>query len=103
MIDGESIVAKSDKWSNKLKYLELSLYGGSLLLAGEHLIHGEVTFVPPFLTALSSKEATLEMLMEMGTVGVPMLLAIVSIWLVAVFAVSAFRRKRNKKTILENK
>ncbi len=103
LIDGENIIAKPEKWSNRLKYLELSLYGGSLLLAGEHLIHGEVTVIPPFLTALSSKEATQEMFVEMGTVGVPMLLAIVLVWIVAVFAVSAFRRKRNKKAVLENK
>ncbi len=29
------------KWSTKLRYLELTLWSGSLLLAGEHLLHGE--------------------------------------------------------------
>ena len=39
------------KWSKKLAYLELTLFGGSALLAGEHILHGEVTPYPPFLTA----------------------------------------------------
>ena len=99
--NSENTIAKSDRWSNKLKYLELALYGGSLLLAGEHLIHGEVTFVPPFFTALTSAETTKEMLVEMGTVGVTMTLAIVLMWFIGVFAVKAYKRKHSKKALVK--
>ena len=60
-------------WSKKLAYLELTLWGGSFLLAIEHAIHGEEVFYPPFLTAVQEgQNAVLEMLKEMGTVGVAM-------------------------------
>ena len=39
------------KWSKKLAYLELMLWSGSFVLAGEHVLHGEVSPYPPFLTA----------------------------------------------------
>ena len=38
------------------------LFGGSFLLAAEHVYHGEVVFYPPFLTAMENSEATAEML-----------------------------------------
>ena len=34
--------------SKKLGYLELTLWGGSFLLAGEHAFHGEITYRFPF-------------------------------------------------------
>lgn len=76
---------KLDDWSTskKLGILELALFGGSFILAGEHLIHGEVSFKFPWLTAVSEgPEAVKEMLTEMGTVGVAMLLSIVGAWAV---------------------
>lgn len=67
--------------SKKLGILEIALVGGSFVLAGEHLLHGEVSFKFPFLTAVSEgPEAVREMLFEMGTVGVAMLVAIVGFW-----------------------
>jgi len=67
--------------SKKLGMLELGLWGGSFILAGEHVIHGEVTFTFPWLTAVSEgPDAVKEMLFEMGTVGVGMLAIIVGIW-----------------------
>jgi len=67
--------------SKKLGMLELALWGGSFILAGEHVIHGEVTFTFPWLTAVSEgPDAVKEMLFEMGTVGVGMLAIIVGIW-----------------------
>ena len=67
--------------SKKLGVLELALWGGSFILAGEHLIHGEISFKFPWLTAISEgAEATTEMLTEMATAGVGMLLIIVAGW-----------------------
>lgn len=68
------------KWSKKLGILNGMLWGGSFLLALEHIFHGEVAMYPPFLTAMEDAESTAEMLHEMGTVGVGMALAITAIW-----------------------
>ena len=65
--------------SKKLGVLELALWGGSFILAGEHVIHGEVTYKFPWLTKVADGE-TIEMLQEMGTVGVGMLFIIVAGW-----------------------
>lgn len=64
----------------KLGWLQKLGFGGSALLAIEHIYHGEITFVPPFLTAMNSPETTGEMLHEMGTVGVSMAALITVVW-----------------------
>lgn len=58
----------------KFRILEKMLYGGSFLLAVEHLYHGEISLVPPFLTAMKNPAEIPEMLREMTTVGVGMAL-----------------------------
>ena len=86
------------KWSKKLSYLELALWSGSFILAGEHLLHGEVSFVPPFITAASEgPEAVREMLTEMGTVGVTMFALVVAAWAIGVFIVDFFKYKKHKE------
>ncbi len=67
-------------WSRKLKWLSHMLWGGVILLAFEHVWHGEVAAWPPFLTAMSDAGATAEMLHEMATVGVCMALLITAVW-----------------------
>ena len=67
-------------WSRKLKWLSHMLWGGVILLAFEHVWHGEVVAWPPFLTAMSDPGATSEMLHEMATVGVCMALLITAVW-----------------------
>ena len=93
------------KWSTKLAYLELTLWSGAFLLAGEHVLHGEVTPYPPFLTAMSSPEETTTMLKEMGTVGVAMLGILVAAWAVGVFIVDLlkYKKRKAKKDIVEAK
>ena len=85
------------KWSKKLAYLELALFGGSFVLAGEHMIHHEVVPFPPFLTAMSSAEDTAEMLHEMGTTGVLMFGLLVAAWAVGVFLVDFIKYRKHKK------
>ena len=69
------------KTSKKLGILEVALFGGSFILAGEHILHGEVTFTFPFLTAIKEgQDAIRTMFMEMGTVGVGMTAIIVAAW-----------------------
>lgn len=59
-------------FSRKLKTLSNFLWGGSALLAFEHIWHGEITPFFPFLTAAGSSADLSEMLHEMSTVGVGM-------------------------------
>lgn len=80
--EGKDVSEKiNTRFSTKLGWLNKMLWGGSALLCIEHIWHGEVTFIPPFLTALESAEDTSVMLQEMGTVGVSMALLITAVWL----------------------
>ena len=91
---------KEIKWSKKLGYLELALFSGAFVLAGEHVLHGEVTPFPPFLTAAGEgPEAVKEMLTEMGTVGVAMLAFTVLAWGIGVLIADylKFRKHKEKK------
>jgi len=73
--------AKHNPFVAKLPWLEKTMFGGSLILALEHVYHGEVVFRPPFLTAISEgPEAVSEMLHEMATRGVAMALLVVAVW-----------------------
>ena len=85
------------KWSQKLSYLELTLFSGSFVLAIEHIIHGEVVPFPPFLTAMMSKADTVEMLQEMGTIGVAMLGILVGAWAIGVFVADFLKFKKSKQ------
>ena len=86
----------SVKWSTKLAYLEFALWAGSFILAGEHVIHGEIHPYPPFFTAVEEgPEATMEMLHEIGTVGVCMMLAIVMVWGLGVFLYDLMKYKKH--------
>lgn len=68
----------------KSKWLSNLLWGGSTLLAFEHVWHGEIVPWFPFLTAAYSAEGTAEMLREMATVGVTMAAVISLVWVVMV-------------------
>lgn len=67
-------------FSTKLGWLTKLLSGGAVLLAFEHVWHGEVTPWFPFLTAAASKADTVEMLHEMSTTGVGMAVAVTLAW-----------------------
>ena len=89
------------KWSQKLAYLELTLFSGSFLLAIEHILHGEVVPFPPFLTAANNPADTAEMLTEMGTVGVAMLAILLVAWGIGVLIADYFKFKKRKKGLKE--
>ena len=67
-------------FSHKLKWLNNLLWGGSALLAFEHIWHGEVVPWFPFLTAASNPADAAEMLHEMSTVGVTMAVLVTAVW-----------------------
>lgn len=83
-------------FSQKLKWLNTMLWGGSALLAFEHLWHGEIVPWFPFLTAASDPASAMEMLQEMGTVGVSMALLVTAAWGIMVGAASAIEKKAQK-------
>ena len=68
------------KFSEKLGVLNWLLWGGSGLLAFEHIWHGEITPFFPFLTAASDPEQTAEMLREMAVSGTSMALLVTAVW-----------------------
>ena len=84
-------------FSRKLKWLNNLLWGGSALLAFEHVWHGEVVPWFPFLTAASDPADAAEMLHEMSTVGVSMAILVTLVWL-GMLGVSAIIEKRAMKT-----
>ena len=67
------------KFSTKLGWLNKLLWGGSALLAFEHIWHGEVVPFFPFLTAVKNGE-TADMLAEMGSAGVTMAVLVTAVW-----------------------
>ncbi|MBQ3801455.1 MAG: hypothetical protein II837_14305 [Treponema sp.] len=69
-----------ESFREKLRVLEKMLYGGSFLLAIEHIYHGEVVLYPPFLTAMRDPAEIPVMLHEMATAGTGMALLVTAAW-----------------------
>ena len=82
-------------FSTKIGWLNKMLWGGSALLAFEHVWHGEVVPFFPFLTAVENGEAA-EMLHEMATAGVSMALLVTVVWGIMVGVVSIFEKHADK-------
>ena len=76
--------------SRKLKWLSNLLYGGSALLAFEHIWHGEIVPFFPFLTADMA-----EVLREMATTGTAMSVLVTAVW-AGIVAVTASMAKREE-------
>ena len=96
VLDGTPETAYKVPFSRKLKWLTNLLWGGSALLAFEHVWHGEVVPWFPFLTAAADPADAAEMLHEMATVGVSMAALVTLVWL-AMLGVSAIIEKRALK------
>ena len=89
-------------FSSKLKNLNGLLWGGSALLAFEHVWHGEVQPFFPFLTAAESADTLAEMFHEMGTVGVGMAAAVTIAWGV-VTGISMYKERQKAEGKVSNK
>ncbi|MGN0710672.1 MAG: hypothetical protein ACI4LO_02840 [Anaerovoracaceae bacterium] len=99
--DNQLSLITKEHFSCKLKRLNGLLWGGSALLAFEHLWHGEIQPFFPFLTAVGDSAATAEMLHEMATTGTAMALAVTGIWGVVTFILDRLAKKEisvQKKT-----
>lgn len=95
-MDGNTETVSRIPFSRKLKWLNGLLWGGSALLAFEHVWHGEVVPWFPFLTAAADPADAAEMLHEMSTVGVSMAVLVTLVWL-GMLGVSALIEKRALK------
>ena len=93
---------KKVPFSHKLSWLNTMLWGGSALLAFEHVWHGEVVPWFPFLTAMSTPESASEMFHEMATNGVFMALLVTAVWSVMVGVSSVLEKKTEGETSGEN-
>ena len=98
-LDGaEPVEAEKIPFSRKLGWLNKLLWGGSALLAFEHVWHGEVVPYFPFLTAASNPADAAEMLHEMATTGVAMAVLVTAVW-AGMLVVSSVIEKRAKKAL----
>ena len=76
----------------RLGWLQTMLFGGSFLLAIEHVFHGEIIPAFPFLTAVKEGDVA-GMLHEIATLGVAMAALITVVW-VAMVGVSVALERR---------
>jgi len=77
---GDAAGKPASPWGRRLGWLNKMLWGGSILLAFEHLWHGEIVPWPPFLTAMSDPAEVGPMLREIATVGTAMAVTITVVW-----------------------
>lgn len=93
----EKITPDNVRFSKKLKWLSKLLWGGSFLLAFEHVWHGEIKPFFPFLTSAENPEAFSAMLGEMSTVGTGMALIVTTAW-ICMLIISGIAGKQQEKT-----
>ncbi len=88
----KSADAPRNPFVRRLGWLQKMLFGGSFLLAIEHVWHGEITWRYPFLTAVRDGN-TAEMLHEIATSGVAMAALITVVWVGMVLVTEARMRR----------
>ncbi|MDO4944320.1 MAG: hypothetical protein Q4E74_03855 [Ruminococcus sp.] len=79
--------------SKKIGRLSGFLWGGSGLLAFEHLWHGEISPVFPFLTAANDPQQMAEVFHEMATAGTSMAVLVTAFWAVITFAADKIMKR----------
>ena len=84
----------------KIGWLNIMIFGGSIMLAVEHIAHNEIVLYPPFLTAMLNPAEIPIMLQEMAVVGGTMTIAMVAIWSVMVYIYN--KKPELKKNIVKN-
>lgn len=83
----------------KVKWLRNMLWGGSAMLAFEHVWHGEVVPWFPFLTAAEDPASLSELLGEMATVGVTMAALVTAVWGAMLLGANAVEKRARKKKL----
>jgi len=98
--DVRKIEKKGFTLGRKLGLLNKMLWGGSALLAFEHLWHGEIVPWPPFLTAMKNPADIAPMLHEIATVGTTMTLVTTLIWGIIVLVIELKLNRPIKERII---
>lgn len=83
---------ESNPFVRNIGALRKMLFGGSALLAIEHVWHGEIIPVFPFLTAVKDGNVA-GMLEEIATVGVAMAVLVTAVWACGVMVAEAIARR----------
>ncbi|MCR5594013.1 MAG: hypothetical protein K6F79_09745 [Saccharofermentans sp.] len=92
-IDKKDQSVDTSRFTHKIKWLNNMLWGGSALLAFEHLWHGEIVPWFPFLTAAGNPEDMAEVIHEMSTVGVTMAILVTAVWAGMVIVTNMIEKK----------
>ncbi|MCH5186334.1 MAG: hypothetical protein J1F64_09480 [Oscillospiraceae bacterium] len=87
----------------RIGWLSNMLWGGSALLAFEHVWHGEIVPQFPFLTNAASAETAAVMLKEIATSGVAMTLLVTAVWAAMAAAANAIEKRSQSANITVNK
>ncbi len=95
----EKLSSEIYPWSRRLMLLAYLLWGGVVLLAFEHVWHGEVVPWFPFLTAMGDPADKAEMLHEMATVGVTMACLVTAVWGVIMGVINAMLKRPEKEPV----
>ena len=93
------VEAHTIPFSRKLRWLSNLQWGGSALLAFEHLWHGEIAPWFPFLTAMSDPAEKAVMFHEMATVGVAMAALTTAIWLCMLAVAKILEKKAQHEAL----
>lgn len=93
----QKIIGKEKAEKLRLKWLNTMLWGGVILLAIEHIWHGELVLWPPFLTAMSNPQDTATMIHEILTNGILMAVIVTLTWIVMVLLASKLSHKTTVK------
>ena len=86
----------------RMNWLNNMLWGGSALLAFEHVWHGEVTPWFPFLTNAANPQDAAAMLGEMATSGVAMAALVTAAWAAMVLVTNAAAKHSATEEITDN-
>lgn len=80
-----------------IEWLNTMLWGGVVMLAVEHIAHGEVVPFPPFLTAMQNPADIPIMLKEIASIGTAMTVAIILVWTIMVLVTNKVEKIHKKR------
>lgn len=100
-VEKKGVKAETRPFLSKMKWLNNMLWGGSALLAFEHVWHGEIIPFFPFLTNANPADAP-QMLFEMATSGVGMAMLVTAAWVGMVAVTNAIEKRPSDVTVAVN-
>lgn len=96
-VDKNNEKKERNPFVKKLKWLNNMLWGGSALLAFEHVWHGEITPFFPFLTNAANPADAAVMLHEIAVSGTAMAVLVTAVWVGMVLVANAIEKRPTTK------